>query len=145
MDSAPPEDLLPAPETPGEDWRRQLESLLSERPLEADARAHDCLAGLAGDTSRPWILHGAGNLGRKVLDQMAREGFRVVAVTDGMPSRHGTRFGDHEVQAPEAALARWGHEAAVLVSIFNAGHSFAATRRTLARFSAAPVVPVQVV
>ena len=130
--------MLPQPRT-GEFSR--LGQALAEPPEQADQRARRWLLDRAGDG--PWILHGAGNLGRQIYAHMQSHGEKVLAVTDGDPKQVGVPIGNHRVQAPAEALERWGAEAATLVTICNTRHSFQATARRLQPLSKGPVLPVQ--
>ncbi len=120
-----------------------LRELLSEPGDVADRRAGRWLEDHGGTTGRPWILHGAGNLGRKILEHIRETGQRVVAITDGREALWGSEIEDLRVQPPLKALDKWGSEAAVLVSICNTNHAFRDTRDRLRAASEAPILPVQ--
>lgn len=124
-------------------WLHRLQLLLSGDPANADECARNFIDGLAGGLQRPWILHGAGTLGARVYEHMLACGYRVVAVTDSETTRQGTLLGNHSVESPTSALARWKNEAAVLVTIFNPYHSFLETAGCLRSLTSAPIIPVQ--
>jgi len=121
----------------------QLRHLLSEPAEAADHRARHWLQEQGSTPGRPWILHGAGNLGRKILEHLLETNQRVVAVTDGREALWGTMVDNIRIQSPLEALEKWGHEAAVLVAICNTHHDFRETRDRFRRETPAPILPVQ--
>ncbi len=119
----------------------RLKQLLAEDPAVADQRASTWLQDQAGDG--PWILHGAGNLGRRVYAHLQAQSGRILAVSDSNPANWGMSLGEHQVLSPAEALGRWGSEACTLVTVFNTGHAFLETQHALQPLASRPVLPVQ--
>ena len=119
----------------------RLKRLLAEDSADADQRARTWLQSQAGEG--PWILHGAGNLGRRVYAHLQAQGSQVLAVSDGNPANWGMTLGEHRVLSPAEALGKWGSEACTLVTVFNTGHAFKETQKTLQLLASRPVLPVQ--
>lgn len=46
------------------------------------------------------ILFGAGNFGRKAMEELGRYGAEILAVADSDPQKHGNMFGSHVIIAP---------------------------------------------
>ncbi|MDB4945561.1 MAG: methyltransferase FkbM family [Labilithrix sp.] len=95
------------------DARAELEALLSETVPDARARAAAAFDVVAGSPDAPIVLFGAGGLGRRVADGLARAGRPAVAFADNDPARAGTTHAGLPVLATADAIAR--HPDAVFV------------------------------
>lgn len=118
-----------------------LEDLLGASAEVADRQARAWLQTKGGGHS--WVLHGAGQLGRRVLAHMHDQGHEVVALTDRNPSRWGQEVDGMTVQPPEVVLPQMREGAAVLVTIFNTHSAFRDVALELAPLTSVPVLPVQ--
>lgn len=74
---------------------------------------------LAGGPGQPILLFGAGNLGRRVLAGLRRVGDQPLAFIDNNVALHGSLVDGLPVLSPEAATARFGDQAAIVVTIWT--------------------------
>jgi len=68
----------------------RLDSLLSEDAAAVLRREADALEDIVGSLDQPFLLFGAGHLGRKVLRKLSTIGKRPAAFLDNNPSLWGT-------------------------------------------------------
>jgi FkbM family methyltransferase len=118
--------------------RAELDALLSEPPSDAAKRAGNAFAEAE---SRPLVLFGAGNLGRRTAVKLASLGVNVVAFADNAPKAWGRVSEGLPVFSPADAVARFP-DAAFVVTVWGAGHShrFDRTRAQLLALGARRVV-----
>ena len=114
-----------------------LEELLSEPVDIARERASRVLPPL---DDAPLLLHGAGNIGTRVLASLRARGVRPAGFIDLAPDKHGRFVEGLPILRPEDALTRFGLDARVLVTVLNTHHAFAATRNAYAAMGASHVI-----
>jgi FkbM family methyltransferase len=99
-----------------------LDTLLAERPEDAAARAAGAFAAAVGD--RPLVLHGAGGVGRRVLEVLRARGVEPLCFSDAN-AQPGAPDVDGVAVLPLAeATARHGAEAAFVVTVLNPHATF---------------------
>lgn len=86
---------------------QRLESLLSEPMSAVLARESGTLDSILGSLDNPFLLFGAGNLGRKALKQLRDIGKKPVAFIDNDPDLFGTIIEDVPVMSPTQAAAKY--------------------------------------
>lgn len=101
-----------------EDTRTRLERLLSE-PLESvRRRQRETLGRIMGGEQAPFVLFGAGNLGRQVLPVLRAAGLSPLAFMDNDPGLWGSEIDGLEVIGPGQLVERMaGCLPAVVASI----------------------------
>ena len=89
---------------------RRLQMLLSES-LDSirDREVHE-LERRMGNLDRDFIVFGAGNLGRRVLRTLARNGKTPIALIDNNPSLWGTELDGIPIMSPTECAKRWNPE-----------------------------------
>ena len=90
-----------------ENLTQRLERLLTEPLSDVRARQVETLDTLLGGLDRPFILFGAGNLGRKALAVLQAMGAKPEAFIDNNPALWGTRIDQVPVFAPTALAEQW--------------------------------------
>src|SRR5579862_9010751 len=105
--------------------KRELDHLLDEEPGDADARAASTLDAIFGPLgTRPLVLFGAGSLGRKTLAALREIGLEPRAIADNDASKSGQTLEGVPILPIEEIAQRYGADAAVLVTIYSAGHRY---------------------
>jgi FkbM family methyltransferase len=100
--------------------RDELERLLSESPSTARARAASAFDEIAGGADTPLVLFGAGGLGKRTADALAKLGRPAIAFADGNPVRAGTTFAGLPVLSTDDAVARYGDDSVFVVTVWRA-------------------------
>jgi len=90
-----------------ENLTQRLERLLTEPLSDVRARQVETLDKLLGGLDRPFILFGAGNLGRKALAVLQAMGVRPQAFIDNNPALWGTQIEQVPVFAPATLVEQW--------------------------------------
>ena len=122
--------------------RARLERLLSEDPRAARERA---LSEADRRTQgRPLVLHGCGQLGRKLARALADDGRAPVGFSDNDPAKAGTTVDGIEVLSTHDAVERWGESAAFVVSKWSPGDGYLDVERQLAQMGARCIVALPV-
>jgi FkbM family methyltransferase len=127
------------PDGGGAPLRTRLEGLLSE--AHADARERGL--GLADRLidRRPIVLHGAGNLGRKIARELHQLGRSPVAFSDSNRALWGSVAEGVPVYSPDAAVERFGATCAFVVATWSPHAPYLASRRQLTALGADRVLP----
>ncbi len=87
--------------------RRQLDQLLAEDSASVLRRETHALEDKIGSLDKPFLLFGAGHLGRKVLKKLTTIGKRPVAFIDNNPKLWGTEVQGVPVMSPADATIQW--------------------------------------
>lgn len=82
------------------DMKNKLESMLSESFEEAKNRRLSTLTSILGSVDDPFVLFGAGRLGRKVLPIIRKAGLNPVAFIDNNPRLWGSEIDGVKVLSP---------------------------------------------
>ncbi|MFG0583276.1 hypothetical protein FIV02_15365 [Pseudomonas sp. THAF187a] len=100
------------------DAESQLELLLSESLESVRKRQRETLGQIIGGEQAPFVLFGAGGLGRQVLPVLQAAGLSPLAFLDNNPALWGSRIDGVEVVGPAQLAERMaGHLPAVVASI----------------------------
>jgi FkbM family methyltransferase len=97
---------------------RELERLLSESVPAARARAASAFDEIAGGAETPIVLFGAGGLGKRTAQGLARIGRPPIAFADNHPT-HATLDGIPVLSVADA-VARYGADAVFVVTVWRA-------------------------
>jgi FkbM family methyltransferase len=108
-----------------------LELLLRESPEEARERERDEARRLRATSAPPLVLRGAGSLGRSVVHRLHQAGIAVAALADENPSRHGEQVDGVVIMPMREAIARYGVDARIAITICSPGASAGAVLREL--------------
>ncbi len=87
--------------------RTRLDQLLAEDSASILQRETHALEDKIGSLDKPFLLFGAGHLGRKVLKKLVAIGKRPVAFIDNNPMLWGTEVQGVPVMRPADAASRW--------------------------------------
>lgn len=117
-----------------------LASIFDESIAEVLHREQTALEKLLDQSGRRVVLFGCGNLGRRAAEALGSLGIVPLAFSDNNPQRWGTRVGAIEILSPQDA-ARYGEEAAFLVTIWNEFHWFSETEHQLRGLGCRCVLP----
>jgi FkbM family methyltransferase len=123
---------------------QQLESLLGKDVSETSRDEQTAFDRLVTPASGPVVLFGAGNLGRKVLHCLRSDRIEPAAFSDNNPALWHTAVDGVEVLPPALAAARFGQQAAFIMTIWNpdARQGFAQTKQQLTRLGCSTVLPI---
>lgn len=99
--------------------REELEQLLAEDIASAKTRAGAAFDQIVGEFTDSLVLFGAGNLGKKVLRGLRQVGLEPVAFADNNAGVWGTMIEGIPVLSPPDAAARYGEEAAFIITIWG--------------------------
>src|SRR5215471_18818556 len=108
-----------------------LDALLRESPEAAKERAASTFDNEAAPFDKRFVLFGSGNMGRRVLARLRQDGIEPLAFSDNGRGRWGSTIDGLPVLSPSDAAARYGRNAAFIVTIYNHNHSFPDTRKQL--------------
>ena len=122
--------------------RARLERLLSEDPQAARIRA--AAEADRRTQGRPLVLHGCGQMGRKLAQVLAEDERRPIAFSDNDPAKWGTVVEGVEVLSSKIAVERFGEDAAFVVSKWSPGDGYLDVERQLLDLGAQTVVPLPV-
>ncbi len=86
---------------------RRLDKLLMEPYASVLEREQTTLESMMGGLDAPFLLLGAGHLGRKVLRKLATIGKRPLAFIDNNPKLWGTQVFEVPVMSPAEAASRY--------------------------------------
>lgn len=112
----------------------QLDSLLNEPVDDAKERARTAFDRATEPHGKRFVLFGAGNIGRRVLARLRKDGIEPLAFSDNQPQKWGTNIDGLFVVSPDEAANRFGGNASFVVTIYNSRQcSFSSTRSQLAR------------
>jgi len=117
-----------------------LEELLTKDPswiYEYEKTAFD---KLAAPFEKSFVLFGAGNLGRKVLDVLRKENIEPLAFSDNNQALWGKDIEGLHVYSPIEAAKLFGQKAAFVVTIWNTEHSFIETKHKLLNLNCLKVI-----
>lgn len=103
-----------------------LKHLLSETPEAANARVEVYLKNHFNEV-RPTVLFGAGNVGADVAGRLTRVGHKPACFMDDTPSKKGTTIAGIPVMGRDEALAQYGADCNLVVTILNPKHNFKET------------------
>jgi len=103
----------------GDEPSERVESLLREEEPAAVEREKTAFDKAVQGSRREIVLFGAGQLGRRTLAGMRQIGQPPVAFADNNPALRGTTIEGVPVYSVADAAARFGHDAAFLVTIWN--------------------------
>jgi FkbM family methyltransferase len=104
-----------------QDPAQRLEHLLAESPESVRARESKALEDNIGSLDQPFLLFGAGHLGRKVLKKLATIGKRPSAFLDNNPRLWGTEVLGVPVLRPADAAQQFdATEIGVITTIWYA-------------------------
>lgn len=81
--------------------KNELDQLLSEDFAQAKARRESVLKDIFGALDKPFVLFGAGHLGRKVLSIIQKLGLSPIAFIDNNPKILGTMINGVKVYSPK--------------------------------------------
>ncbi len=87
--------------------RTQLDQLLAEDSASVQRRETHALEDKIGSLDKPFLLFGAGHLGRKVLKKLTAIGKRPLAFIDNNPKLWGTEVQGVPVMRPADATIKW--------------------------------------
>jgi len=87
--------------------RQRLEKLLSEDIQSVLNRESEALESIVGSLDQPFLLFGAGNLGRKVLRKLKSIGKLPAAFIDNNPNLWGTDVEGVPIMAPTEAANKF--------------------------------------
>jgi FkbM family methyltransferase len=90
-----------------DEMNQRLETLLSETKASALDRESSTLDSILGSLDAPFLLFGAGNLGRKALKQLDAIGKKPVGFIDNNPQLWGTKIEDVSVMSPADAAGKY--------------------------------------
>jgi len=102
------------------DFERELEGLLTETVAQAKQREATAFPAFIGPYHKRIVLFGAGQMGRRVLSVLRRDGLEPMAFADNDPSKWGTTIDGIMVLDPTEAARRFGAEGAFIVTIWGA-------------------------
>lgn len=122
--------------------RAHLERLLSEDPECARRRAFS--EADRRTEGRPLVLHGCGQMGRRLAQALVADGRPPVAFADNDAGKQGTKVDGIEVLDPAVAAGRFGDEAAFVVSKWSPGDGYVDVQRQLLGLGVRTVVPLPV-
>lgn len=114
-----------------------LRKVLSEPLASVREREKRTFAQFAGKNRRDIILHGAGPLGRLVLQRLAQIGLQPIAFTDNNSRLWHTKINDVPVLPPSLASERYRDSACFVVTVYNGSKA----RRQLKELGCTGVVP----
>lgn len=97
----------------------QLEAILGETVEHARERERAAFDQVAGSFAQSIVLYGAGNLGRKVLHGLRKNGIQPVAFSDANAALAGHDIEGVPVFSPQEAVERFGQEAVFVVCIWH--------------------------
>src|ERR1019366_3581797 len=97
----------------------QLDSIFSESVEQARRREQSAFDEIAGACGESLILYGAGNLGRRVLRGLRKNGLDAVAFADANPALRGQTIDGIPVFSPEDAARRYGGSGAFVVCVWH--------------------------
>ena len=86
---------------------QRLEQLLSEDRVSVLKREEEALESKIGSLDQPFLLFGAGHLGRKVFKKLIAIGKRPVGFIDNNPKLWGTEIQGVPVMAPAIAAGKY--------------------------------------
>lgn len=87
--------------------KQRLEKLLAEDRASVLKRETDALESKIGSLDKPFVLFGAGNLGRKVLKQLKTISKQPIAFMDNNPKLWGTDIQGVPILAPAEVARRY--------------------------------------
>ncbi len=120
--------------------REKLEALLAEDVADAAMRASRAAVEACG--GRSLVLHGCGQMGRRLARVLAENGVPALAFTDNDEAKWGTAVEGLEVLPPAKAIAGYGDKAAFVVSKWSPGDGYLDVERQLKALGAQLVVPL---
>ena len=112
-------------------------------PLAAVRRRERCALNLLLRANRNQVvLFGAGSAGRRALGCLRSIGVEPLGFADNRPETWGTSVDGALVMRPEDAAQQYGSDALFIVTIWNAKHRFADTKRRLAGLGVRAIEPI---
>jgi FkbM family methyltransferase len=118
----------------GNEIRAQLERLLAEPP---DAAAERLTRFAERHRAEPlrYVLYGAGQLGRKVLNKLRAAGVEPLAFADDTPEKVGQTIDGLAVGSPQDVIRQFGAEVTFIVTILNPRLNFLKARERILRIT----------
>ena len=104
-----------------------LNQLLSETPEAANARVEAYLKQHFNQ-ARPTVLFGAGNVGAGVAQRLAKISHKPACFMDDTPTKKDTTIAGVPVMGRDEALAQYGADCNLVVTILNPKHNFKETQ-----------------
>jgi FkbM family methyltransferase len=128
------------------DSAQQLEAILRETVEHACQREREAFDSVAGPFAQSIVLYGAGNLGRKVLAGLRKQGIEPLAFADANPALSGKKVEGLPVYSPPDAVAKFGHSAVFVVCVWHPDRKAGVQHivSTLKAMGATSVVPFAV-
>jgi len=102
--------------------RQELESLFAESSDNIAARARSRFDTLT-DSRRPFVLFGAGGVGRRTLKGLRSLGIEPIAFADNNARLWGSVIDELPVWSPQDAANRFATRANFIITIWQGGHS----------------------
>jgi FkbM family methyltransferase len=103
--------------------QEEIQELMSEGRAGAVARERRTFDEIVGPRGRSLVLFGAGNLGRRTLNGLRQLGIEPLAFADNNPALWDKPLLNIPVLSPHAAVAKYGKDAAFVVTIWcGEGH-----------------------
>jgi FkbM family methyltransferase len=121
----------------------ELDHLLDEDIWSVKDREQTAFDRLIAPFGKSLVLFGAGNLGRKILAELRKEGIEPRAFTDNNPLTWGRFIDGIEVLSPQDAAQKFCCQATFIVTIWSPGshHQFRETKRQLLFLNCTNVIP----
>ena len=120
----------------------ELGDILSERPEAVRERELRTLEDLLRANNNRVVLFGSGSAGARALSCLRSIGVEPLAFADSTPATWGRTVDGMAVLSPAEAATRFGSDALFIVSIWNAKHRFATTKKQLHELGARAVAPM---
>ena len=99
------------------DWLRT--ELVASRAPDIALQERACFDELAGGADTPLVLFGAGNLGRRTLAGLRRQGVEPLAFADNSPTLQGEVLDQKPVLSPREAAKMFRADAAFVVTSWS--------------------------
>ena len=96
-----------------------LQQLLEGTEQQFKAREQALLERFCAPLEKPFVLFGAGRLGRTTLAGLRRAGVKPLAFADNNPKLWGTEFEGFRVYSAQDAAARFGADTPFVVTIYT--------------------------
>lgn len=109
----------------------QLDKLLGEEIASAKLRQRITFDELTVPFSDSLVMFGAGLIGRRTLAGLREVGIEPLAFLDNNPTLWNTSVDGLKVLSPQEGTGIFADKCAVVVTIWNYGHSFIQTREQL--------------
>lgn len=122
--------------------RNWLNELLSEPAQAARERARTTFDREIEGFNNRFVLLGAGNMGRRILARLRKDGLSPLAFADNQPAQWGKTIDGLPVLPPQEAAALYAQDTVFVVTIYNNEHGFPDTRDRLAELGCVKIMSV---